>query len=432
MKGPWDRRSSPRVLVGLGETAGFCSQLVEGFRQLGVRADHLDLGPDVLGYTLAPRRRMVRLARRLSILRTGGRGPRIAWRTLHRLVLAYLFIEAALRYDAFVFRAGDSFFALRDLVLLRRLGKRVVVVFFGTDSRPSYMSGAEVKRGIRGHAAARATAAKRAVVQRIEASANTIVCHVLTAQLHSRPCVAFLQIGIPRRVPTTPPRPAANRHGLPVRVLHAPSNRASKGTAAVVRAVERVQRRGINIELNVVSGVSNRDVLDAIDNCDFVVDAIHSDSPMAGFVAEAAARGRPAVIGGYGWDELARFTPQSIMPPSHPVHPDDLDEAIAKLASDLEYRLELGDRARRFVEERWNTSAVAERMLAVLTGSHPASWMFDPHDPVYPYGAGVSLPALRASIRSVLDADGAAGLQVNDKPGLERRLIEIAGGEPPP
>jgi len=413
-------------MVGLGETVGYCSQLVEGFRALGIRADHLDLGPDRHGYAVDRPRRLVRLVRALARRRTAGPGPRLAWRALHRIAMAILFIDALARYDAFVLRAGDSFFANRELPLYRRLGKRLVVVFFGTDSRPSYMSGAEVARGITGAEAARSTAGKRAQVERLEAAATAIVCHVLTAQLHRRPTVAFLEIGIPRRIPDTPVRPPRAVGGRPVRILHAPSNPAGKGTAAIRAAIDEVRARGVDVELEVVTGRPNHEVLAAIDACDFVVDELTGDTPMAGFAAEAAARGRPAVVGGYGWPELERLTRPEIIPPAQLCHPDELVEAIAQLASDEERRLELGERARRYVTEHWAPPAVAQRFVALLDGSAPAEWTFDPHEPVHPYGAGIELATLRSTVRSVLDAAGRPGLAVADKPELERRLVELA------
>jgi hypothetical protein len=344
--------------------------------------------------------------------------------------MAILFLDAILRYDAFVFRAGDSFFALRDLPLLRRLGKRVVVVFFGTDSRPVYMSAVAVTERLTGDEIARRTGEKRAMVERIERHASAIVCHVMTAQLHRRPAVAFLEMGIPRRLlgPVRPPADDANR---PIRVLHAPSKPHGKGTSTIREAVSRVRdERGIDLELTVLTGRPNREVIEALDHCDFVIDELHSDTPMAGFAAEAASRGRPAIVGGYGWDELRRLTVPDAVPPSHLVHPDQLDDGIATLATDHAYRRELGARARRFVEERWAPRFVAERMLRVIDGSAPPEWTFDPRDPVHPYGAGVAADALRRAVRAVVDAAGPTGLHVADKPALERTLIALAREAP--
>jgi hypothetical protein len=418
--------AAPRsILVGMGETAGYCGQLVAGFRELGLRADHLDLGPDRHAYSASPRPLRARLARWREGRRRAGPGPRVAWTILHRLTMVALLLHALVRYDAFVLRAGDSFLGLRDLPLLRRLGKHVVVVFFGSDSRPSYLNGVEVESGRTGSAAAAETGAKRRVVERIERHASTVVCHVMSAQLHRRPAVAFLELGIPRAIDPAPPPPETRAAG-PLRVLHAPSTRHGKGTDVVREAVAAARRNGADVELVVVTGRPNREVLEAIAACDFVVDQVYSDTPMGGFAAEAAARGRPAVVGGYGWEELRRVTSASALPPSHLCHPDELAEGIARLATDHRYRQDLGDRARRFVETRWSPAAVARRFVALMTGEAPEEWTFDPASIDHVHGVGMSEPAVIDSIRAVLEAEGTPGLHVEDKPDLERRLAGLA------
>jgi glycosyltransferase involved in cell wall biosynthesis len=342
-----------------------------------------------------------------------------------------LFIGALVRYDAFVFRGGNSFFRLHDLPVLRLLGKRVVVVFFGTDSRPPYMNGWEVAAGVVGERAVAATVARRRMVARTERHATAVVCHVLTAQLHRRSAVAFLEVGLPRRAASEVPQPASSAGGT-VRVLHAPSSPASKGSDLVRVAVDAVRRRGVDIDLVVLSGRPNSEVLDAITMSDFVIDELYSDSPMAAFAAEAAALGRPAIVGGYGWDEVRRVTRPEALPPTHLCHPDGLADAIHRLASDADYRADLGARARRFVVERWSPEAVATRVLALVSGSPPREWMFDPREVVHPYGTGLAVPSLRDSIASVVAVGGRAGLGVADKPRLESRLLELAGASGAP
>ena len=343
---------------------------------------------------------------------------------LHRLTMVLLLAHALVRYDAFVFRAGDSFLGLRDLPLLRRFGKHVVVVFFGSDSRPSYLNGVEVASGRTGSRAADQTLAKRRVVERIERHATTIVCHVMSAQLHRRRAVAFLEIGIPRAIGTG--QPSVARRGGPLRLLHAPSAPLGKGTDEVREAVAAAKDLGVDVELVILTGRPNREVIAELARCDFVVDQVYGDTPMAGFAAEAASLGRPAVVGGHGWDELTRMTSPEALPPSHLCRPDELAGAIATLASDGAYRRELGERARRFVGERWTPAEVARRFMVLMSGDVPEHWTFDPASVAYAGGVGMSEPAISASIRSVLEAEGTAGLHVGDKPRLERLLVDLA------
>ena len=406
----------------MGETAGYCAGLVSGFRALGLRADHLNLGSDPMRYARVPPLRRARAVRWLAERRRSGPGPRAAWAALHRAAMAVLLLHAVVRYDAFVFRAGDSFLGLRDLALLRRLGKPVLVVFFGSDSRPSYLNGAEVARDPSGARLAAETAAKRRMVERIEREAGAIVCHVMSAQLHSRRSVAFLAIGIPRDAPTAaPPLPEG-----PIRVLHAPSRTAGKGTELINRAVDAARSGGVALELEVISGRPNADVLRAIAGCHFVIDQLYSDTPMAGFAAEAAALGRPAIVGGLGWDELRTATPPETLPPAHLCHPDELAEALVRLATDAAYRAELGERARAFVSERWSPAAVAARVIDVLRGDIPAEWWFEPSAIAYAGGAGMAAGEVAPAVRAVVEAGGTAALKAGDKPELERRLVELA------
>jgi hypothetical protein len=147
---------------------------------------------------------------------------------------------------------------------------------------------------------------------------------------------------------------------------------------------------------------------------------------MAGFAAEAAALGRPAIVGGVGWNELRAATPPELLPPAHLCHPDDLDQAVVRLATDHAYRVALGERAYRFVAERWSPAAVAGRLLEVLRGQAPAEWWFEPAAILHAGGAGMAEEEVASAVRAVVDAAGSAALQVGDKPDLERRLVELA------
>lgn len=419
-------RDAPRrILVGLGETAGYCARLVEGLRGIGVAADHVNLGDDPMGYGDDRWPRRVRIARWLGERRRSRRGPRAMWVALHRMAMVWLFLDAARRYDTFILRAGDSFLGMRDYALLRRLGKTLIVVFFGSDSRPSYLNGAEIRAGQDGATAAATTAAKRRMVARTERHATHIVCHALSAQLHRRPFVAFLEMGIPRRIPAS--WASLARRSGPVRLLHAPSRPHDKGTEQVRAAVDDVRRSGLDVELTVVTGVSNAEVQRAITDADAVVDQPYSDTPMAALAAEAAALGRPAIVGGYGWEELGAMGDPERLPPSERCHPDDLARAIRHVASDAAHREALGERARRFLEERWTPERVAERYVALARGEAPSGWMVDPIRVDYALGVGAPAAEIREAVRRVLAAAGPAGLAVDDKPHLVERLLALVG-----
>ena len=115
------------------------------------------------------------------------------------------------------------------------------------------------------------------------------------------------------------------------------ANEAGAAIDAATETIDVSQTSVVSWELGledrgvVVTGRPNREVLAAIAASDFVIDQVYSDSPLAGFAAEAAALGRPAIVGGYAWDDLRRVTPAEVMPPSHVCRPEDLADAIRRL-----------------------------------------------------------------------------------------------------
>jgi hypothetical protein len=175
-------------------------------------------------------------------------------------------------------------------------------------------------------------------------------------------------------------------------------------------------------------GRSPAEVRAAIRDCDFVVDELYSDTPMATFATEAAAEGKPAVVGLYGLDLLRSVTPPEMLPPVQACHPDDLDAAIEQLMVDVPYRLALGERAREFVTRMWSPAAVAERFRRLLIGHVPAEWLFDPGDVPYTHGWGLRESQARQSVREVIDGGGVVALQLSDKPRVEAAFVAFARG----
>ena len=78
------------------------------------------------------------------------------------------------------------------------------------------------------------------------------------------------------------------------RILHAPNHRAIKGTAHLQEAVQALQSEGLNIELLMLEGVPNHEVLRAIERVDLVADQFIIGW-YAMFAIEAMTRGKPVM-----------------------------------------------------------------------------------------------------------------------------------------
>lgn len=214
-----------------------------------------------------------------------------------------------------------------------------------------------------------------------------------------------------------------------VRILHSPSHPEAKGTFKIREAIERLKLKGYPLEYVEIIGKLNIEVLNELVRCDFIVDQLYSDTPMAGFATETAFLGKPAIVGGYAQEEIRRFFSPDKIPPTHYCHPDEIEAAIEKLTMDEEYRMKLGKQAKQFVETNWTPKKVSEHYLQLIEGNNRQDWLYEPKNIRYLHGWG--LPEYRAKqvIRTVIEKGGKEALQLSDKPELERMFVEFAYSE---
>jgi len=214
-----------------------------------------------------------------------------------------------------------------------------------------------------------------------------------------------------------------------IRILHSPSNPVVKGSSLILTVIDNLKNKGYEFDFVMIHGKSYDEVIREIQLCDFVVDQVFSDTPMAGFATEAACFGKPAVVGGYGLEELIRFIPANMYPPSSVCHPDHIEKAIEELLLDTEKRESLGRDAQSFVMERWNSVEVAKRYLRVIEGDIPDEWLLDPNNITYLYGGGQPIEITKQTIRELTSAYGVDALQLSHRPELEALFMNFANEE---
>ena len=92
--------------------------------------------------------------------------------------------------------------------------------------------------------------------------------------------------------------PTSARHkkksNEPFKILHAPNHKSIKGTTFLCNAVENLQAKGLNIELNLIEKKPNELILDAIKDCDLVADQFVIGW-YAMFAIEAMSLGKPVL-----------------------------------------------------------------------------------------------------------------------------------------
>lgn len=434
----------PRIFVGLWEVAGYYSRLVSGLRELGYTCSFVTLTAHAYAYGEPEKVNIF-----LRCLQAAGLKTELSrwnqpfrkifwsllWLCLREASRIPLFIWALCRHDIFILRGMFSFLFFLELPLLRLFGKRVIWVFHGTESRPAYLNGKLMRRpGKRVlYIAAFLVRFQRALIRFAERYVNVMINHPPTGHFHTVPFVQFLCMGIPtadRAVIPGTCRGDQTSANSGIRILHCPSHAPSKGTAEIREAVRALREEGLEIDFRELRGVTNETVLKEIARCDFIIDQVYSDTPMAGFPAEAACAGKPAVVGGYYGRMIHDDVPSRFIPPTVYCEPEQLKDAVRDLATCPRKREEIGQAARSFIVANWSTTNVAGRFVRLFSDDIPPDWFYDPARLTYTEGYGMPESWLRDRLTTFLDLFGPKGLCLEDKPRLRQRFLEMANDRP--
>lgn len=298
----------------------------------------------------------------------GPRARRLAQKLRGMLVVARAISWADVvhwHYDAYAARSAA------DLRLARRLGKRRIVEFWGSDIRipaieardnPYYarVFAASEYHGVESYTNSRRRQ-ERFARQGVAALAPcpSMVPHVIT-DLFPYLYRTRQRIALADYAPAYPDA-AATR---PL-VIHSPTAPIAKGTYAVEAAVEQLGRTHA-LEYRRVQGVPYAQARMLMQGCDIFVDQLICGSH--GLAAlEAMAFGKPVIC--YIKPSMAAQYPPELPIVSATV--DDLPEVLARLLEDGALRRELGRRGRAYVEKYHDSHMLARQLIAIYQGLQP-------------------------------------------------------------
>ncbi len=435
------KQRKPSVFIAPIDIAGIFSCLTRGLREIGCKADFLSLGTDLNGgWDRSQNDWPVRFY--IDVYEAMVEAAPDALTPLKRLVLRMKWLIAqvllmawvSLRYDVIVLKAGMSTGVSRDLDiwLYRKLGKKIIVIFQGSDSRPPFFrpekpheSPEELMRLVR---------STQERVRHAHQIADIIVDNPLSGQNHDRKCCIYQIIGIvvdekklePGLVVRDAEKANPESSDRPLRILHAPSAPLLKGTDRIRAAIASLKQKGHKIDYVEISGRPNHEVMEELGRSDIVVDELYSDMHGAVFATEAAGFGLPVVVCGYGKNFFDRFIPKEASLPSVFAHPDEIEPTLERLIVDAEYRHRMGAAARAFFIGFGDRRATARRLLTLAAGDAPEEWFFDPHDVQYVQGAAGEERRIAANIQKLIDAYGEGALLLDDKPELKKRAVAFA------
>ena len=338
-----------RILQAPVEVAGQVGLMAKGQRELGHAVDTV-FPPHPFGYDIAPD--YVPYWRKRSPASWVGYGKMFA-------------VLAAKHHDVFHFHFGASLWPgsgrgrLRygDARLLHRLGKKVVVSFWGDDVR---LPSAEARRNpyyVNAYEVSDSENARRAEDwARITGGHVIVGDHSLDGILRSN----FSNIHVVGQSVDTrllEPRYPDPQTSNP-RVVHAPSHKSGKGTEVVRQAVEHLHDKGLPFEYIELSGVSHRETLAGCAEADLVVDQLRTGSHGV-FAAEAMALGKPVIC--YIQPELVETYPADL--PIINANPDSIEHVLERWLRSPEDRFRRGRDSRAYAERMHDYRLVAARVM---------------------------------------------------------------------
>jgi glycosyltransferase involved in cell wall biosynthesis len=254
------------------------------------------------------------------------------------------------RFDVFHFHAGLTLAPRRlTLPLLRAARKGVVFQSWGSD--------------LRGRSASE--------VGYLDAAGAVIVGSYLTRRLAPRGPWPEYDV-VPPAIVLHDWEPSTTEPGEVLRVAHAPSKRAVKGTEAVLAAVESLRSRGVPVELDLIEGVPNREARLRYAAADVVVDQLRIGW-YGMFAIESMALAKPVVV---HLDEQAAAETEEAFGLELPLVRADESTLEDVLAGLVEGRAELpglGRRSREYVERVHSHTVVARRVLEIYERVMPIS-----------------------------------------------------------
>lgn len=336
-----------RVLHAPTAVGGHPGGLARAERELGLESTSVSLLPHPFGHDVD------------LVLGRAGDGVARRWGNRARL------FERMCRVDVVHFNFGEPLFpipqgirgpkaviarlvALRDLPVLHRLGKRIVVTFQGSDARQARVGGRLVE----------------AVPERFTPELDLARQRTIAAFDRYGHAIFFLNPDLadvlPERAMFLPYASVdpdewtltSEASDGPPLVVHAPSDPRVKGTEQIVAAVSRLEAEGVPLRFELLHGISRVAVRSALERSAIVVDQLNAGW-YGGLAVEAMALGKP-VVAALDLRDRPCISPELGRElPVIDASPETLGDRLKLLLTSVDERRRVGAASRSFVE-RWH------------------------------------------------------------------------------
>ncbi|MCZ7355866.1 MAG: glycosyltransferase family 4 protein [Candidatus Methanoperedens sp.] len=157
-----------------------------------------------------------------------------------------------------------------------------------------------------------------------------------------------------------------------INIVHAPSNRAKKGTEYILKAINKLKNEGYKINLILVENMPHNKAIEYYKKADIVIDQL-----LIGwyglFAVECMALGKPVCV--YIRDDLESYMPFN---PIINTSSTNIAENLRILIEDGRLRKEVGDKGRKYVEEMHDAKEVAKEVIRFYNVDEITSGLHSP------------------------------------------------------
>ena len=266
------------------------------------------------------------------------------------------FLKSAFRYDVFHFNFGKTLLKKgRDIPFLRRLGKKVVMEFWGSDIRVIDTPEQEPDANL----AKKSSIKIIENLKRLSSNIDLVLVADLELKAYVEPFFKRVEL-VPQRIELDRfqpnfPDPARQR---PL-IVHAPTHRAIKGTDYVMEAVEALQSK-YAFDFRLIEGMKHSEAKRLYEKADVVVDQLRLGT-YGVFAVESMALGKPVIS--YIQEDFRKSYPPSL--PIQSASRDTIGDVLERMIADGALRHNLGIKSRQYAEDYHDSIRVAERLVSI-------------------------------------------------------------------
>ena len=287
-----------------------------------------------------------------------------------------LWRKAVKECDTFIFLWNTFKKDFSDLEELKKLNKKVIVVFVGDDIRWYH----SMKQDHELHGFKPLTydkydhsinnlRNKLNFLRKAERYADFIFSRLNQAQLSLRPYYRWDMSVLSRAVDHRPEQ----RKECPI-VLHAPSNRTIKGSDHVLKAFDKLKEEGLSFEPQLMENVPNEQAIEMYMNADIVVDQLLL--PGSGKLATEALCAGKVVMSFMAYDNY--YTEYKGKMPIVDVNPENIYQKLKELILDYPQRCRLAAMGREYVEKNLDIKHFCERVIRLVSAEEKENYDYYP------------------------------------------------------